>query len=142
MHNRVVAAGTYTAPHGFTISLLGRYNSARPVNPSDDNDLNGDGFFRDRPGPNPALGLTSHLRRNSFRGDSFMTIDLRVAKAFSLKGRHDLEIVFEVFNFTNQDNFTFFDDEFSDGNVLNPDFLTPEDARNPRSFQLGFRYRV
>ncbi len=141
VRNRLVLSGTYLAPHAIDIAVIFRYRDALPLNSLDSRDLNGDGFFRDRPGPDPALGLAEHLGRNSFRGASFSSLDVRLSKRFRLAGRHEIELIGEAFNLLDEDNFSTFDVRFADGGELNPAFGEPIAALPPQSFQLGARYR-
>ncbi len=139
--HRIVVCGSYAAPHGLTFSFIGRYRSAGPINAFAGQDLNNDGFFVDRPGPDPTLGLDRHLDRNAFRGSSAAAVDLRLAKSFRHASRHEIEAMVEVFNVTDEANFTAFDTDFLRFGQPNPEFGEPRQAGPPRTLQLGLRYR-
>ncbi len=145
VRHRVVLSGIYITPFGLKISVSSRYRSAFPINPFANFDINNDGFFRDRPGPDDNLGLDYHLPRNSFRGKPFFTLDLRLSYKFSI-GRHEFEVMGEVFNLTNNANYRAFDNDYSFYDrrngvlVYNPSFGSPISPGKPRTFQFGIRY--
>ena len=136
--HRVVFSGTWVSDFGLTASGIFRWRDKLPLNAFTDGDLNNDQFDRDRPGPDE--GFSSFLNRNSFRGDTFSTFDIRLGYVFNIGERYDLELIGEVFNALNSDNFRSFEDEIWDGEV-NPDFGEAQSAGQPRSFQLGIRFR-
>jgi hypothetical protein len=137
--HRIFLMATYHMPYGIALSFISNYRSAFPVNPFSDRDLNGDGYLRDRPGPNEELGIDSHLARNSFRGSSFFTLDLRISKLFSIRD-FVLEFIFEAFNATNHRNYTQYDQRYIINGIYNPGFAKPITAGEPRQYQLGFRF--
>jgi outer membrane receptor protein involved in Fe transport len=141
VRHRVVVSGVYTAPYGFTLAFVGRYRDAFPVNALAGFDLNNDGTGFDRPGPDHVLGLDRHLARNSFRGSSAATLDLRFSKAFAPVRDHEFEAMVEVFNVTDEAVFTAFDTAFVRFGQLNPVFGEPIQASQPRTLQIGLRYR-
>ncbi len=147
LRHQAVISGVYTAPYRFTFSFFGRYNSKFPYTALLSGDANQDQFNFDRPGPDPNLGLTSHLGRNSLRGDSFAKLDLRLSKMFTLSGPHELEIMVDVFNVTDNDNFRAFDNIFAFEDFVtgayfpNPNFGEPTFAAQPRTWQVSARYR-
>jgi hypothetical protein len=141
VRQRLVVAGSWAAPRGFTLSFVGSYRSALPINAFAGSDLNNDGSSFDRPGPDPVLGLDSHLRRNSFRGSSAAALDLRLAKAFSFSEDRALEAMIEIFNLTDEEIFVAFDPDYLRFGQPNPEFGMPLRAARPRSLQLGLRYR-
>ncbi len=140
LRHRIVVTGSYRGPFGITLSGFGRYRSGVPVNPLVSEDTNNDGFFSDRPGPDPALGLDRHLSRNSFRGRDWWHLDLRVAKAIEIIGRHRVELMIEVFNLAGTEVLVAPDSLFARGGQRNPNFLEPTIDFMPRSVQLGVRY--
>ena len=69
---------------------------------------------------------------NSFRFPNFFSLDLRVAKNFSVRGEHAVQISFSVFNLTNHWN-----PEAVRWNTADPqvgEFL----GQRPRRFRLDF----
>lgn len=137
--HRVVLSGTWVSDFGLNVSGIYRYRDALPINPFSDSDLNNDQFDRDRPGPDE--GFSSFLSRNSFRGDDFQTLDVRLSYNFDIGDRFEIQLLAEAFNLLNSDNFVVFENEiFADGE-RNPDFGEPLAAAQPRSYQLGARIR-
>ena len=138
VRHRVVLSGTWVSNFGLTASGIFRWRDKLPVNPFTDEDFNNDNFDRDRPGPDQ--GYASFLKRNSFRGDTFSTLDIRLSYVFNIGERYDLELIGEAFNALNSDNFRSFESTIYDGGPTD-DFLEPLSAGQPRSYQLGIRFR-
>lgn len=118
---------TWDAFWGTELGLAGRYRSALPYNVTTGTDDNGDLNVNDRP---PGVS------RNSERGESAWTIDLRLAKVFDL-GQAQLEILGEAFNLLNHPSRASFV-----GNRRSPNFGEPTGVATsfpPRQIQLGFR---
>jgi hypothetical protein len=97
-------------PGGFTVSWLGRFRSARPIDPSTGADSNGDGFTSsgfnatDRPFKAPGVPF----KRNFARDRALRDFDLRVAKRFKLPGeRMRIDFTVDFFNLFNFDNVTY-----------------------------------
>jgi hypothetical protein len=107
-------------------------------------DTNGDGFTsNDRVGIEP---------RNTFKGDSFQSVDLRVSRSFKLGERVELQGIVESFNTLNTVNVRFFNTVYStpDFNPVgtpgsfregsfNPGYGTPRAIFNPRQIQFAAR---
>ncbi|MFQ5776410.1 MAG: carboxypeptidase regulatory-like domain-containing protein [Terriglobia bacterium] len=105
-------------------------------------DANGDGF-----------PLNDRIEgRNTFKGDSFRSVDFRLSRSFYPKEDVKLEFIGEVFNFFNTLNVRFFNTVYGDvvfnppgtpGTFLdgarNPAFGTPRAINNPRQFQFALR---
>jgi len=112
----------------FTFSPVLRGNSGRPFNLLTGTDLNGDRHSTtDRP---PGAG------RNTGRGTSFWTFDMRVSRQFELTEKVRLQLTAEGFNIFNRTNFA------SLNNVVGPNFTPPynvtgREDRTP-SQPLGF----
>jgi hypothetical protein len=80
----------------------------------------------------------SVLRRNTLRRDNaFFSWDIRLSKPFNLGRQGTLELIAEVFNVTNADNFK---DPSSGGTFLNFDGTIRTGLGEPRQFQAGARY--
>ena len=86
----------------------------------------------------PATGQM--FPRNSFRAGSFFSWDMRAAYDFQIGGGRSLEVLFEVFNITDHDNFD--RDQYVD-DFTSPDFGTPTAILNnsQRQAQFGARFR-
>lgn len=113
-------------------------------------DANGDIF-----GNNDRVGIEP---RNTFRGDSYETLDMRLARTFILTEKLHLEAIAEAFNLTNTLNIHFFNTAYGasdfcpEGGVTycgtgpfykegspNPSYGTPRSIFNPRQIQLALR---
>jgi hypothetical protein len=80
----------------------------------------------------------SVLRRNTLRRDNaYFSWDIRLSKPFNLGRQGTLELIAEVFNVTNADNFK---DPSSGGTFLNFDGTIRTGLGEPRQFQAGARY--
>jgi hypothetical protein len=77
------------------------------------------------------------LQRNTIRRDNnYFSWDIRVSKPFNV-GQGALELIFEAFNVTNNDNFK---DPSSGGTFLAFDGTIRSGLGEPRQFQAGVRY--
>ncbi len=113
-------------------------------------DMNGDIF-----GNNDRVGIEP---RNTFKGDSYETVDLRLSRTFVATEKLHVEAIAEAFNLTNTLNIHFFNTAYgaSDfcpaGGVAycgtgpfyvegspNPSYGTPRSLFNPRQIQLALR---
>jgi hypothetical protein len=95
------------------------------------------------------------LGRNTYKGDSFKSVDLRLSREVFLSERISLEVIAEAFNLLNTVNVTAVDTiylapdlvgplprRFGDGvKGPNPNFGNPLDAANPRQVQLAVKVR-
>ncbi|MFQ5723111.1 MAG: TonB-dependent receptor domain-containing protein [Terriglobia bacterium] len=89
--------------------------------------------------------------RNTFKGDSFRSVDVRVARSFDFNENVRLQLMGEVFNLFNTLNIRFFNtvcgafvqqDPSTPGlrqGCPNPAFDTPRAIFDPRKFQLAVR---
>jgi len=108
-------------------------------------DANGDGFpLNDRVGIEP---------RDTFKGDSFQSVDLRVSRIFKLTERFSLQALAESFNTMNTVNIRFFNTVYGAADFLpvgtpgtffrerspNPNYGTTRAIFNPRQIQFALR---
>ena len=118
--------GTFIArlPYGFLASGTGTYASGQPFRSVDL-----------RP------GFERKARIGAFEeGDDFQSVDLRLTKEIEIPNSlGSVELIAEVFNLFNSDNFIGFDSFI--GPEGNPNFGTPNAVAAPRAFQVGLRYR-
>jgi hypothetical protein len=130
----------------FKFSLLTSLQSARWFSINAGFDTNGDGFpFPDRVGISP---------RNSYKGDPFYDVDVRLQRAIPITERIKGEASIEVFNLLNRANVEDVDHvygladfagpvprEFGDHitSPANPGFGSPKFASDARQLQLSFR---
>ncbi len=116
-------------------------------------DANGDIF-----GNNDRVGIEP---RDTFKGDTYQTIDLRVSRTFGLTERFHLETIAEGFNMLNKRNIRFFNTAYGAADFCpiggvaqgcpgpgapsflegspNPNYGTPRAVFNPRQIQLALR---
>lgn len=120
-HNMVMN-GSYTLPYDVQLAGIWTYRSAAPYSTSTRDQLDSDPFV-DRPEP-----------RNSRRGDSFNTVDLRLMKTVRLGPKLRVSGFWELFNVLNTNNFTSYQ-----GSLQSAIFGLPADASEKRRQQLGFR---
>jgi Carboxypeptidase regulatory-like domain len=117
-------------------------------------DANGDIF-----GVNDRVGLDG---RNTFVGDNFRTVDVRLSRAFQLREKLRMEFIAEAFNLLNKVNIRFFNTVYGDSvfhpegtplidpvlgpiptfkeGALNPAYGTPRSIFNPRQLQFAVRF--
>ncbi|HEX7958842.1 MAG TPA: carboxypeptidase regulatory-like domain-containing protein [Terriglobales bacterium] len=102
--HKVTFAGVFTSPWdnskvlgGFELSPIVSYNSGHPFNLLAGSDINGDGHFtNDRP---PGAG------RNTGIGPDYVTLNLRLGRAFKIGEKSNLQFTAEGFNLTNRTNY-------------------------------------
>ena len=114
-------------------------------------DANGDIF-----GNNDRVGIEP---RNTFKGDSYQSVDMRIARTFKATERLDVEAMAEAFNLLNTVNVRFFNTvygaaDFCNFNATaqgcsptqhflegspNPNYGTPRAVYNPRQIQFALR---
>jgi|RhiMethySRZTD1v2_1073278.scaffolds.fasta_scaffold01626_8 carboxypeptidase family protein/TonB-dependent receptor-like protein len=122
--HRLSASTNADLPWHLRLTTLLTARSSFPYNITTGADDNNDLAVTDRP---PGVS------RNSVRGSAAWQLDLRLSKLVVL-GRQRVELFAEVFNVTNQPNWTAFD-----GVVSNTTFGRPTSSGDPRQVQLGIR---
>lgn len=122
-HNLVVDASYLVPKIEVQASGIASYRSALPYSVSTSFELDSDPF-RDRPEP-----------RNSRRGDSHSSVDLRLSKILRFGERYSASIFWEVFNVFNTDNFVSYQ-----GSLQSSAFGLPLSEGPKRRQQLGFRF--
>jgi hypothetical protein len=121
-HNMVLN-GAHNLPFDVQLAGIWTFRSAAPFSVSTRDQLDSDPFA-DRPEP-----------RNSRRGDSFNTVDIRLTKTFRIGPKVRVSGFWELFNTFNTNNFTAFQ-----GSLQSSIFGLPADAFEKRRQQLGFRF--
>ncbi len=124
VRHTVSANGATILPLDIQLSAILSYQSALPYSATTPLQLDADPF-PDRPEP-----------RNARRGDSFFSLDARLAKIVTLGGRRSMTAFVEGFNLTNTTNFASFGYV---GTVTSTLFGRPTLALPKRRLQLGFR---
>ena len=78
------------------------------------------------------------LQRNTIRRDNaYLSWDIRLSRPFNFGRQGAVELIFEAFNVTNNDNFK---DPSSGGTYNNFDGTIRSGLGEPRQFQAGIRY--
>lgn len=132
--HRFVGNATFTSPanwnralRGFTFSTIVTLQSPQYFTKYAGFDANGDVFGNnDRVGGEP---------RNTFRGDSLQTVDIRLDRTFPLRERLSLQLMAEAYNLLNTVNVHYFNTNYGAA-----DFC-PADAGAPGCFGATQFYR-
>ena len=114
----------------FQLGYIFRYGSRLPFNILTGNDRNFDTNVNDRP---------AGVGRNTGRGFSFASLDLRLSKNFRLTERIRLEALAEGFNVLNRANFQLPNNVFGTNTSPPASFGRPTAAADPRQIQFGLR---
>ncbi|MBV8208227.1 MAG: TonB-dependent receptor [Acidobacteria bacterium] len=159
VRHRFVGNATFTSPTGwnpglrnFALSFIVNLQSPQFFTKYAGFDANGDVFGNnDRVGGEP---------RNTFRGDSLQTVDLRLARAFQIREKARMELMAEAFNVANRVNVRYFNTNYGAADFCGPDpgapgclgaphlykegspnpfYGTPSSVNNPRQIQLAIR---
>jgi hypothetical protein len=113
-------------------------------------DANGDVF-----GNNDRVGIEP---RNTFKGDDYRNVDLRISRVFKVSEKVSLQGIAEAFNVLNTVNVRFFNTAYGSADFCpvggaaicgagpffqegspNPTYGTPRAVFNPRQIQFAFR---
>jgi hypothetical protein len=159
VRQRLVLNGTLSTPktwnifaRDFQLGLIGTIQSPMRFTKFAGFDANGDIF-----GNNDRVGIEP---RNTFVGDNFRSVDLRIGRTIPLHERRRLELIAEAFNLFNTTNIRFFNtvygaSDFCPFNATafgcgapttnlegspNPLYGTPRAVYNPRQIQLALKF--
>lgn len=158
VRNRFVGNAVLSSPttgniwfRDFQFGLILTLQSPQYFTKFSGSDTNGDVF-----GVNDRVGLEN---RNTFKGDTLKTLDLRVSRSFTFMEKKKLEFIAEAFNVANSVNVRFFNTNYgaadfcpaAGANVCgagpffkegspNPNYGTPRAVFNPRQLQLALRF--
>jgi hypothetical protein len=124
VRNAVSANGWVRLPWGLEASGIFSYRSALPFSATTTKRRPDGKPFGYRPEP-----------RNSRRGDSDVSLDLRLVERIGLGGGRSASLVAEAFNVTNASNYTQYI-----GDIASTLFGHPTLAGPPRRVELGFRF--
>ncbi|MBZ5533753.1 MAG: TonB-dependent receptor [Acidobacteriia bacterium] len=131
----------------FQLSSIITLQSARPFTLFVGFDANNDG--------NPVTDRVGNSPRNSYRGDTLQTVDLRLTRMFKMGERKQLNVSLDAFNVFNRANidevFSVYGapdfipgnvpTHFGDGNVgPSGQVGSPRTAFNPRQLQIGAKF--
>ena len=160
VRQRLVLNGTVSTPKSwgpvgrdFLFGLITTIQSPQRFTKFAGFDANGDIFDNnDRVGIEP---------RNTFVGDNFRSVDVRVSRKFDFREKRSLELIFEAFNLSNTLNVRYFNTVYgaSDFCPANPTafgcpasptknlegspsslYGTPRAVNNPRQIQLALKF--
>ena len=162
VRNRLVLNGTVTTPSGWNIyardyelGLIATIQSPQRFSKFAGFDANGDIF-----GNNDRVGIEP---RNTFVGDNFRSVDLRVGRKFRFQEKRSAEFFAEAFNLSNTLNVRFFNTVYGAADFCpfnstptafgcpavpsgfregspNPLYGTPRAVNNPRQIQLALKF--
>jgi hypothetical protein len=143
--HRLVMSGTYVAPADVWVSAILTAASGAPFNILAGVDLNGDAdggsFPADRARSVPGDPSTS-LPRNAGRLPSQVTLDVRVSRAWPVKGAARVDLLLEAFNLANRTNITEVNGVFGTGAFPAAPLATYGQwlrSGPPRQIQIGAR---
>lgn len=160
VRNRLVLNATVTTPktwnafaRDFQLGLIASIQSPMRFTKFAGFDANGDIF-----GNNDRVGIEP---RNTFAGDNFRSVDLRLGRTFSLQEKRSLEVLAEAFNLSNTLNVKYFNTVYGAADFCpfnptaagcpatpsgflegspNPLYNTPRALNNPRQIQLAVKF--
>jgi len=159
VRNRIVVNGTVTTPktwnpfaRDFLFSLIATVQSPMRFTKFAGFDANGDIF-----GNNDRVGIEP---RNTFVGDNFRTVDLRIGRTIPFREKRSFEVIAEAFNLFNTTNIRFFNTVYGASDFCpvdptafgcsgptnnlegspNPLYGTPRAVFNPRQIQLALKF--
>jgi len=159
VRHRFVGNATFTSPENwhpilrnFSFSTILTLQSPQSFTKYAGFDANGDVF-----GNNDRVGLEP---RNTFKGDSLQTVDMRLERSFPIRERYKLQLMVEAYNLLNTVNVRYFNTTygaadfcpqdasapgcagasqyFTEGSP-NPLYATPSAVFNPRQLQFVAR---
>jgi outer membrane receptor protein involved in Fe transport len=103
--HKLVASFAWQLPANFLVSAIGTYRTGFPYSALDDRDLNTDGYVNnERAVIETSPGVYYHIPRNEYRQPDFKTLDLRLTWTARFGRNLELELIGEVFNALNNDN--------------------------------------
>ena len=102
IRRKLVGSAVYQLPIGFQISGIMTWRTGTPFSAYTNSDSNKDGNFTDRPIINGVL-----MDRNSFRQPNYWNTDLRISRNFRITERHRVELIVDLFNAFNHENWSY-----------------------------------
>jgi carboxypeptidase family protein/TonB-dependent receptor-like protein len=123
--------------HDFKFSSLLSLEAGKPFNIFAGSDANRDG--------NPLSDRPGNLGRDTLKGPSYASFDMRVARAFQLREHLRAELSGDMFNAFNRTNIKDLNTLYGQTDLSLPPnpvlgFNTPRDAYNPFQFQFGAKF--
>ncbi len=140
--HKFVMSSTMDLGLGFTWSTIVSVRSGFPFTATQYYDANHDRYYNDRATVQLPDGTWYHYRRNSFRQPWFHNVDMRLSKIFTLGGDYEIELIAEVFNLFDNENWRTTRTQLLDRHGdIRDDFGKKTDPGNPRQFQVGVKFR-
>ncbi len=140
--HKFVVSAAWMLPLNFMVSAIGTYRTGFPYTAYGYPDHNTDGSYNDRALIEVSEGVYYHYPRNTERQPDRKNLDIRLSWTARLGGRFELELIGEVFNAFNNDNWITTETELVGwGDAINPDFGSPTIPGKPRRYQLGAKFR-
>lgn len=129
----LAANATYVLPYEVSVSGIFIARSGARIDPTAGVDLNGDGFFTDRPGS---------FERNSFQTEAVRNVDMSLVKSLALGGGRTIELRADVFNMFNTENITNVNNVWGrTPSQSSATWFIPTRVADPRQYQFAVRYR-
>jgi hypothetical protein len=125
---RMTSGNWYKVLEGFQLSPIFAYGSPYPFNI-----VTGGQTIQTTASRLPGIG------RNTGRGFSATTLDIRLSRHFRPKERVGVELIIESFNTLNHTNLQFPNNTWGPGTAPLPAFGKPTAASDPRQMQVGAR---
>jgi hypothetical protein len=154
--HRLVASGIVQLPYDLQVSLIGDFRSSLPQNPESSIDLNTDGYPVDLPAGVQPWSMCRDLDLaavNAFRQSrglaavnevacpGFANVDVRLAKAFQLRGSQTLELIGQLFNIANRANYNIPANNITGATFGQSTSLLPNINAPSRQVEFAVRYR-
>ncbi len=140
--HKFVASATVLLPYDITWSTIVFIRSGFPFTAEGYPDLNHDRYYNDRATVEVEPGVWYHYPRNSFRQPWFHKVDMRFSKTFKLFGDYELELIAEVFNLFDNENWRTTRTELVNRyGEIRDDFGAKTDPGDPRQYQVGLKFR-
>ncbi len=142
VEHKFVASATYELPYDFLVSAIVFMRSGFPYSALDQRDNNNDGYDRnERAVVEVSPGVFYHYGRNTFNQPWVYNMDLRLSKTFSFGNSMGLELMAEVFNVFNNDNWRTTEDTLVNwAGEIDEDFGEKDRAGSPRQVQAGVKF--
>ncbi len=149
--HKFVLSSTVMLPYDVMWSTIVYIRSGFPFSALGYPDLNHDGFYNDRATVELEPGVFYHYPRNTFRQRWYHNVDMRLSKTFKLFDNFELELIAEVFNvFDNENWYSSRDELVNRYGEIDPTFGLVKDPEtgdvigspgSPRQYQVGMKFR-
>jgi len=143
IEHKFVFSFVYQLPYNFMVSAIGNIRSGFPYSAEDDRDNNTDGYIgRERALYQDDQGNWIHEDRNAHRQPYNRRLDLRASWTANFGRDLSLELIFDMFNVTNEANwYTSRVDLINFDGSFDTRFGDLNRVGDPRTYQLGAKFR-